>query len=121
MSIRKYFKEKDVIIEFYGLKPLTTYYFYFDGKKITDRVKQFGKKLNQPLISDENGQLKTIYYLSSGIESDSLQSVPVRTKNLRAGSKEVVVTTINQTSLPENYKDSSVSFSSVKLGLEKNF
>lgn len=113
------FKERDIILEFYGLRPHTTHYFYFDKVKVTDRVKQFGKKLGGSLVSDENGNLKVIFYLSSGIASNSYESVPVKVGNLEAGRKEVVVSTINQTTLPDNYYNSSTSFGAVVLGLDK--
>lgn len=82
-------------------------------------VKQFGKKLGEALISDENGNLKVIFYLSSGISSNSYESIPVKVGNLQSGRKEVVVTTINQTTLPDNYYNSSTSFGAVVLGLDK--
>ncbi len=113
------FKERDIILEFYGLRPYTTHYFYFDKVKVTDMVKQFGKKLGQPLISDENGNLKIIFYLSSGIASDSYESIPTKVNNLKAGRKEVVVTTINSTILPDNYSLSSTSYCASILGLDK--
>jgi hypothetical protein len=113
------FKERDIILEFYGLRPYTTHYFYFDKVKVTDMVKQFGKKLGQPLISDESGNLKIIFYLSSGISSDSYESIPTKVNNLKAGRKEVVVTTINSTVLPDNYSLSSTSYCASILGLDK--
>ena len=113
------FKERDIILDFYGLRPNTTHYFYFDKVKITGMVKQFGKKLGQPLISDESGNLKVIYYLSSGISSTSYESIPTKVNNLEAGRKEIVVTTIDQTTLPDNYYNSSTSFSALILGLDK--
>ena len=113
------FKERDIILEFYGLRPHTTHYFYFDKVKITDRVKQFGGKLGGSLISDDNGNLKVIFYLSSGIASDSYESIPVKVNNLEAGKKEIVVTTIDQTTLPDNYSSSSTSYSAFILGLDK--
>jgi hypothetical protein len=113
------FKERDIILEFYGLRPHTTHYFYFDKVQITGMVKQFGKKLGQPLISDENGNLKIIFYLTSGISSNSYESIPIKVSNLEAGRKEVVVTTTNQTVLSDNYYNSSTSFGALVLGLDK--
>ena len=113
------FKERDIILEFYGLRPHTTHYFYFDKVQVVDRVKQFGKKLGGSLISDENGNIKIIFYLTSGISSNSYESIPIKVSNLEAGYKEVVLTTINQTTLPDNYYNSSTSFGAVVLGLDK--
>jgi len=113
------FKERDIILEFYGLRPHTTHYFYFDKVKVTGMVKQFGKKLGQPLISDENGNLEVVFYLSSGILSNSYESIAAKASNLEAGQKEIVITTIDQTTLPNNYYNSSTSFSAFILGLDK--
>ena len=113
------FKERDIILEFYGLRPHTTHYFYFDKVQVADRVKQFGRKLGGSLISDENGNIKIIFYLTSGISSNSYESIPIKVSNLEAGYKEVVLTTINQTTLPDNYYNSSTSFGAVVLGLDK--
>jgi len=113
------FKERDLIFGFYGLRPHTTHYFYFDKVKVTGMVKQFGKKLGQPLISDENGNLEVVFYLSSGILSNSYESIAAKASNLEAGQKEIVITTIDQTTLPNNYYNSSTSFSAFILGLDK--
>lgn len=113
------FKETDIIIEFYGLRPNTTHYFYFDKVQVSSMVKQFGKKLSQPLITDDSGNIKVIYYLSSGISSNSYESVPVKVGNLQVGRKEVVLTTIDLPVLPENHQQSSTSYSSIVLGLDK--
>lgn len=116
-----YFKEKDIILRFYSLKPFTTYFFYFDGKKITNRVKQFGKKLGQPLISDGDGKLSVVFYISSDIESNSVQSVSTKIKRLQAGNKEIILTTTDTSELSPNFKDSNQSYASILLVLQKNF
>lgn len=114
-----YYKEKDIILEFYGLRPYTTHFFYHNKVKITDRVKQFGKKLNQSLISDENGNLKVIYYLFSGIQSNSFQSIPSRIRALYVVKNEFVITNLNSSTLPDEYYTSSISFSSLVLVPDK--
>ena len=107
------FKEADSQYKFVGLKPLTAHYFYFNKKLQTGRVKQLGKKLGQTLISDENGVLQVIFYLDSGIPSNSRINFAYKIPNLAVGISEVVVTTYNSgnNDLPDNYLDSSVSSS----------
>lgn len=105
------FKEVDSRYKFTGLKPFTRHYFYFNKVKQTDRVKQLGKKLGQPLITDENGVLDVIFYLSSGISSSSPASTSYKVSNLTAGIVDVVVTTVDSgaENLPELYINSSLS------------
>ena len=109
------YKETDSTYQFVGLKPLTTHYFYFNKKKQTSRVKQLGKKLGQPLISDENGVLEVIFYIDSGISSDSPSNTSYKVPNLAAGVIEIVITNYDSgaNDLPESYLDNSLSTSRV--------
>ena len=109
------YKETDSSYKFVGLKPLTTHYFYFNKKKQTSRVKQLGKKLGQPLISDESGVLEVIYYLDSGISSASPANAAYKVPNLVIGIVEVVVTNYDSgaNDLPDEYLDNSLSTSRV--------
>ena len=109
------YKETDSSYRFVGLKPLTTHYFYFNKKKQTSRVKQIGKKLGQPLISDESGVLEVIYYLDSGISSASPANASYKVPNLVIGIVEVVVTNYDSgaNDLPDEYLDNSLSTSRV--------
>ena len=109
------YKETDSTYQFVGLKPLTTHYFYFNKKKQTSRVKQLGKKLGQPLISDENGVLEVIFYIDSGISSDSPSNAAYKVPNLAAGVIEIVITNYDSgaNDLPESYLDNSLSTSRV--------
>lgn len=109
------YKETDSTYQFVGLKPLTTHYFYFNKKKQTSRVKQLGKKLGQPLISDENGVLEVIFYIDSGISSDSPSNAAYKIPNLAAGVIEIVITNYDSgaNDLPESYLDNSLSTSRV--------
>jgi hypothetical protein len=112
------FKEADSHYTFAGLKPLTTHYFYFNKKRQSSRVKQLGKKLGQPMISDENGLLEVIYYLDSGISSNSPTSASYKVPNLAAGVTEVVITTYDSGDgdLPDNYLNNSISSGKIIFG-----
>lgn len=96
----KFFKERDRIFEFAGLKPKSTYYFYVNGQQANTMVKPFGKKLNNPLISDDNGKLKIVYYFGSDISSTSVTSAFDKLVSLRKSNLEFVLTDINQAQLP---------------------
>lgn len=113
------FKERDYIFDAYGLKPYTIYYLYVNNVQISSRTKQFGKKLGQPLVTNENGQLKVVFYIDSFIPSDSTKSSSAKFSALRAGPLEIVLSTINQTNLPENYADSAGSIAKTTLFLNK--
>ena len=99
------FKERDYIFDAHGLRPYTTYYLYVNNVKINSRVKQFGKKLGESLVSDENGKLKIVFYLDSSIPSNSLKSSSAKFSALKATPLEIVLSTVNQTNLPEGYSD----------------
>lgn len=105
------YKETDSSFKFVGLKPLTTHYFYFNKKKQTSRVKQLGKKLGQPLISDDSGVLEVIYYHDSGISSDSPSNAAYKIPNLATGIVEIVVTNLDSgaSDLPDDYLNNSLS------------
>lgn len=113
------FKERDYIFDAYGLKPYTIYYLYVNNVQISSRTKQFGKKLGQPLVTNENGQLKVVFYIDSYIPSDSTKSSSAKFSALKAGPLEIVLSTINQTNLPENYADSAGSIAKTTLFLNK--
>lgn len=105
------YKETDSSYKFVGLKPFTTHYFYFNKKKQTSRVKQLGKKLGAPLITDENGVLEVIYYLDSGISSESPSNASYKIPNLSTGIVEIVITNFDSgaSDLPDEYLDNSLS------------
>lgn len=94
-----------------GLLPTTYHYFYFEGKRDTTNVKQYGKKIGETLISDANGQITFTYYYKSGLPeyASTLQEYYAITNNI-AGRKEVVVSNINLADLPSDFADSSTSF-----------
>lgn len=112
------FKERDFIFEVFSLRPKTTYYFYVNKIQNSNRIKQFGKKLGENLITDENGYMKLVYYIDSNIPSDSAFGVVSKMLNLKATNLELVLTTLNQTSLPENFESSTLSYakSTVNIG-----
>ena len=110
MATALVFKETDVNLEFFGLRPLSTHYFYYNNNQVTTMVKQIGKKLGEPLIADENGYLNVIFYHSSGIPSSSAKSFAETVSVMLAGPQLFVVTNLNVTSLPLNFESASSSY-----------
>lgn len=106
----KIFKERDILFSVYGLKPLSRYYLYINRVQNTSRAKQFGKKLGDPFITDENGKITIVFYLDSFISSDSPKAVQAKFKVLKRTPIEFVLTNLNQTVLVENFESSSISY-----------
>jgi len=105
----KIFKERDIIITAYGLKPLSTFYFYVNRERITSRVKELGKNLGEPMTTDKNGKLEIAYYIDSGLPSYSSKSIKAKTNLLKARPLELVLTTYQANNLPSNFEESSLS------------
>ena len=59
-----------------GLKPLSTHYFFINGTNITSLVRQFGKNLGDPLVTDSTGYIRFEYYYNAGSIVSSTASVP---------------------------------------------
>ena len=106
------FKERDITFEVFGLRPLSRYYLYVNRVQYPSRTKQFGKKLSDPLITDENGKITIVFYMDSFVPSDSPKA-----NVLKATPLEFVLTNLNQTTLVQNFEDSSVSYAKSTLFL----
>lgn len=104
------FKERDVTISVYNLRPFSTYYLYVDKNKNSTRVKKLGTKLGDPLVTDQNGSMKLVYYIDSNIPSDSSKGVTTKLNVLKARPIELIVTTYNANTLPSNFESSTESF-----------
>jgi len=103
-----------------GLLPRTIHYAYFEANKIdSGNIKPVNGKLGDDLLTDENGQMTFEYYYDSGLPASA--SSYAYFQELRAsvaGTKKVVVTNINQSSLPTNYTDTSLSYAESSIGIE---
>lgn len=104
-------RDQSFNIKVNGLLPLTYHHFYFEGRKNTN-VKPAGGIVGDPLRSDENGQVEFTFYYKSGLatSASSLEQFYQLTNNI-AGTKEIVVSTINADTLPDDYATSSTSYS----------
>lgn len=111
------FKERDITFEVFGLRPLSRYYLYVNRVQYPSRTKQFGKKLSDPLITDENGKITIVFYMDSFVPSDSPKAMKAKANVLKATPLEFVLTNLNQTTLVQNFEDSSVSYAKSTLFL----
>lgn len=94
-----------------GLLPLSQHYMYFERQAVSStKIKPLGGSLGDPIKTDADGKVTFDYYYSSDLPAERTPIERVqRMTELVAGNKEVVVTTINQSSLPSNYKDTALS------------
>ncbi|NDD83867.1 hypothetical protein EBZ38_06250 [bacterium] len=111
------FKERDLTFDVYGLRPLSRYYLYVNRFQYPSRTKQFGKKISDPLITDEDGKITIVFYIDSFIPSDTPKSMKAKANVLRATPIEFVLTNLNQSTLVQNFEDSSVSYAKSTLFL----
>ena len=90
----------DQSIEFkvYGLKPLTTHTCQINNVDVTGAVKQGGKLLGQPLISDENGILDLVlYYGSQAVPTSQIEKAAYSVLQ-QAGARNFRITNVDGTS-----------------------
>lgn len=93
-----------------GLLPTTYHWFYFEGRKNTN-IKPNGGALGDPIRTDVNGQASFAFYYKSGLaDSASTLEQFYQLTNGIAGTKEIVVTTVNADVLPPDYESSSPSY-----------
>ena len=88
-----------------GLMPHTVHYLYVETKLQPASVcKPYGKKLGDPIITDENGQVQFDYYYSSGLAAgDTLLSTAQQQAASIAGTKSLVVGNQSVATLPTDY------------------
>lgn len=100
-----------------GLMPLTVHYFYFERRKVAAaKLKMVGGKTGDMLITDENGRISFDYYYDSGVTAAATtEEEAERITNLIAGPKNVVLSNIDATSLPTNFKQSSTSYMEARI------
>jgi hypothetical protein len=102
-----------------GLLPLTTHYFYFERQlQPANLIKPYGGKIGDPIVTDGNGQVTFTYYFCSSITSEktSLDTAQKLAENI-VGKKEAVLSTTNVTSLPDDYKSTSLSFYATTISI----
>lgn len=111
---RIYFSSRDQVftITVKGLQPITYHNFYFERQRVANtQIKPAGGKLGDLIQTDESGQATFDFYYSSGLSSDATPLEQAQQKaNSLSGNKEIVLTTYTGSTLPDNFKDLSQSY-----------
>lgn len=94
-----------------GLMPQTVHYFYFERQRVSStKLKPSGGKLGDALLSDADGKLVFDYFYDSGITPESSVERAQQQAALLAGTKEVVLTNINSSTITEGFQATSLSY-----------
>lgn len=111
---RLYFTSRDQVfrIKVNGLMPSTVHNFYFERQKVAaSALKPVGGSLGDRLITNGNGYVEFDYYFSSGLTADATTAAQAEIQAAQlAGNKEVVLSTIDSATLPDNFADVSLSY-----------
>jgi hypothetical protein len=87
-----------------SLQPMTIHNFYFERQLVNaSKLKPVGGKLGDALKTDADGYVEFDYYYDSGLSGGT---TPVTV----AGNKEVILTTLGTSSLPDNYDSLALSY-----------
>lgn len=110
-------REQTFRIKGTGLMPLTVHYLYVERKRVNaNDIKVVGSKLGNSIISDINGMVEFDYYYNSGISSAATSEEEAKkTANLLAGTKEIVLSNIEATALPSDFRLSSTSYMQTEI------
>ena len=118
-SVQYVVREQTFRIDITGLRPSTPHYMYFERQKVgSGLIKPVGGVLGDQLITDTNGVLSFDFFFQADLpQGTTMAENAQRTASLLAGVKEVVVTNINQSTLPLDYDSVSSSYFVGKIGL----
>lgn len=117
-------REQAFKIEVQGLLPLTYHYFYLEKQKVDSaRLKPEAGKIGDALQSDENGRLSFTYYFDAMLETNT--EIGIEDAQRRAGQvanvRDVILTNINATTCPDNFKETSLSYWTSHIVIEVIF
>lgn len=106
-------REQAFDIEVKGLLPLTYHYFYVEKQKVAStNLKPESGKIGAALQSDINGRLAFTYYFDAMLETNT--EIGIEEAQRRAGQvanvRDIILTNINASTCPDNFKDTSLSF-----------
>jgi hypothetical protein len=95
-----------------GLQPMTIHKFYFERQLVDgSKLKPVGGKLGDTLKTDADGYVEFDYYYDSGLAGGETPLAQAQAAaNAVAGVKEVILTTLNVASLPDNYDTLALSY-----------
>jgi hypothetical protein len=106
-------REQAFFIEINGLIPLTEHYVYFEQKLApAGKMKPWGKKTGEALITDRTGYLAFEYFYDSGLSTTAAYSLSEAQKQqtLVSGHKNIVVGSTSVATLPSTYDKEWLSY-----------
>lgn len=105
-------REQAFRIDIKGLRPSTPHYLYFERLLVaSSKIKPVGGNLGDSLVSSADGTLVFDFFYSADIPQGTSPSEMLQyARSLLAGTKEVVITNINQANLPADYALASSSY-----------
>lgn len=95
-----------------GLRPSTNHYLYFERRLVdSTKIKPVGGLLGSTILTDANGKVDFDFFYAADLsQGTSPAEIAQYASSLYAGTKEVVVSTLNQANLPADYASSSTSY-----------
>ncbi len=104
-------REQTFRFDLSGLMPQTVHYFYFERQRIdASKLKPVGGKVGDALQTDVNGKISFDYFFDSGITPESSVEKAQQQASLLAGTKEVVLTNLNSSTITEGFQTTSLSY-----------
>ena len=112
-------REQVFRVDIKGLRPSTPHYMYFERRQVSaSNIKPLGGSLGGSLVSDTSGNLTFDFYYQADLPpSTSPVQEFQRAASLVAGVKEVVVSNINETTLPSDFALASSSYFAGHIGI----
>jgi hypothetical protein len=112
-------REQVFRVDIKGLRPSTPHYMYFERRLVSaSNIKPLGGSLGGALVTDTSGNLVFDFYYQADLPpSTSPVQELQRAASLVAGVKEVVVSNINESTLPSDYALSSSSYFAGYIGI----
>ena len=112
-------REQVFRVDIKGLRPSTPHYMYFERRQVSaSNIKPLGGSLGGSLVTDTSGNLVFDFYYQADLPpSTSPVQEFQRAASLVAGVKEVVVSNINQSSLPSDFALASSSYFAGQIGI----
>ena len=95
-----------------SLQPMTIHNFYFERQLVNaSKLKPVGGKLGDALKTDADGYVEFDYYYDSGLSGGTTPLEQAQAAAVTvAGNKEVILTTLGTSSLPDNYDSLALSY-----------
>jgi len=112
-------REQTFRIDINGLRPSTPHYMYYERVLVdSSKLKPVGGSLGDSLTTNANGVLSFDFFFTAEVpQGTSSTEINQYLASTMAGTKEVVVTNINQANLPSDYATVSSSYFAGVIGV----